>query len=315
VKTIGSSMQDSSPEQSVAIDTVRGTVDLIGYVGGSVDFGNGTVTLPNGGMFILELITSNGQFSWANAYSDTSNSEFYAAKVDQGRGGEKIILGKGNGANFGGVTLGSGFFLLLLDKNGDYVYSQSYPLPSSSNYPNDLEIDSNNGILVVGQGQGTLNWGATGNCTAGATDFLIAYFTNVQTTTGTTGTSGSTGTSGTTGSTGSTGSTGTTGVASTGTTEANLKATSGSVGSGTVSTSNMATGQSTSSQSASTANMATTTPTVSQALATTGKPSQGSTTGEANNNSETSSSNFRAVSIPSLITIISFTVLSITEMP
>ncbi len=173
----GAGPNDTLVVSDVAIDKLDGSVVVVGAFKGSRDFdGPGAATAANSAgqtdIFVAKY-KQDGTYAWHKTYGN--NEEQSATGVSIDGTGRIALIGTFRGAfNMGGGTLDAvGFqfpdlYVAVLDKLGVHVASKSFGIGDPySDFGNDVAFDKSGNVVVTGQYQSSISFGATTLMAAG----------------------------------------------------------------------------------------------------------------------------------------------------
>src|SRR3989338_2014938 len=147
----------------LAIDG-QNNVIVTGYVGGSVDFGNGAVTTSAGGkdMFVAKYSGSDGSHIWSKRFGGIYDDYGYGLAVDSNN--DLIITGQFmEQINFGGgllVSAGGGdmYAVKLSGVNGNHIWSKRFG-NVNTDYGYGVDVDGSNNPVFGGRFAATIDLG------------------------------------------------------------------------------------------------------------------------------------------------------------
>ena len=154
---------------------VAGDVSLVGHFDASFDLGGSTLPYQGGTDAFIASLSSAGNHLWSKPFGDSMNQS--ARNVATDSWGKVIVGGTMTGmADFGGGLLTAkdeDVFLVALTASGDHVWSRRFG-ESNAQGPSDIATDGSGNLAVIGQFQGSINFGGTQLTTAGSTDVFVA---------------------------------------------------------------------------------------------------------------------------------------------
>ncbi len=175
----------ASPE-SVAVDAL-GNAIVTGTFNGTVNFGDVTLNGLFGGVFVLKLDSMSGAYAWVNGFPGATamgamESGAFGAGVALDAMGNVFVTGAFfESVDFGGLTPlvsagGSDILLASFDTNGNYRWAESFGNPQLQTGVG-IAVDSSCHVVIVGQYQGTFDFGGNPIADAGAgVDTYVAKF-------------------------------------------------------------------------------------------------------------------------------------------
>lgn len=148
---------------SVAIDSATDIL-VSGSAMGPVDFGGGSVPgAGNDDAFVLKL-SAAGEFRWVRRYGGEGSAVGYAVATDAkdrvyvtGIFSSPTDFGVGTIEPYGGYDT----FLILLQPDGEHLWSAHYGGDGSTNHATDLAVDDLGNIVLTGLFSGTVNFGGS----------------------------------------------------------------------------------------------------------------------------------------------------------
>lgn len=142
----------------------------------SINFGGGPLTNATSytDMFIASF-TSSGAYRWAKKFSSANNDYAYGVATDNY--GNVYFTGAAAGAiDFGGGAIPcaatGNIFVASFTTNGSYNWAKIISSTGSA-YGNELAVDSNNDIYILGSFAGTITYGPGQFTTTGAEDCIL----------------------------------------------------------------------------------------------------------------------------------------------
>ncbi|MBI4703849.1 MAG: hypothetical protein HY744_22290 [Deltaproteobacteria bacterium] len=157
-----------------------GNAVVAGYFYESLDLGELSLTSAgNDDPFVVKL-GADGGYRWSRSYGDGAEQHATAVAVD---GSDNVVLaGSFDGSvDFGGGALpneGSpDIFLVKLDPNGEHLWSQRFGGADSHQYAFDVAVDPLGNIVLVGELQGSVDFGGGALASEGTYDVFVARFT------------------------------------------------------------------------------------------------------------------------------------------
>ena len=149
---------------------------ISGEYSNTVDFGGGAETAEAGhcDIFILKL-NSSGTFQWVETLGSFGNDRALHITADSsgnsyttGEFTSTTNFGGGNVANNGGFDI----FVLKLNSSGTFQWVQTYGGTSNDRGQN-IQLDSSNNPIIVGQFQETTDFGSGNITSSGSTDIFV----------------------------------------------------------------------------------------------------------------------------------------------
>jgi hypothetical protein len=162
---------------SVALDAA-GNVLVTGVVAGTIDFGQGPQSCPMGDCIFVAKLGPTGAPLWGKVFGQTGHGAGAAIAAD-GKG-NVFVTGSVNGAvDFGGGALvsagGDDIFVLALDPSGAFAWAKLFG-DASGQKGSSVAVDAAGDLFVTGSAAGTVNFGAGGLISEGATSIFVAKF-------------------------------------------------------------------------------------------------------------------------------------------
>lgn len=159
-RSFGSVGDDSARGVAFGSD---GSLAVVGDVEGTVDFGSGLTTGYGGRDLAVVKFASAGGHVWDRRYGGSGSDYGHAVTVDGA--GNVIAAGSFEGsASFGGAQLTSAGWLdavvLKLSSGGTHLWSQRFGGPDGNDRALAVTKSVAGNILVVGDLQGTVNFGS-----------------------------------------------------------------------------------------------------------------------------------------------------------
>jgi hypothetical protein len=165
---------------AVAADPA-GNALVAGIFASTIDFGGGLMT-SNGSSdaFVAKLDPAGNQI-WAHHYGD-GTSQTSKTIASDGAGNVYVAGGYQGTMNFGGGNLppsnGLGnMFLAKLDASGNYLWAKGMGDFANPQLAYGVASDAAGNVVVVGSGQGSIDFGGGPLTTAGDMDVLLAAYT------------------------------------------------------------------------------------------------------------------------------------------
>lgn len=178
-RALGSASKAEST-RSVAIDAAGNFFAGGQYSGNCTIDGKSLIGGGNGDMFLLKY-SKAGVIQWAKGYADGSNQS--ATSIAMAPMGRLVVAGNNSGTiNFGGASVSSAagdadVFLATLDTNGNHVWSHEFGDTMNQGNP-VLAVSAQGDIILAGEFQGTITFGASVLTSAGGTDIFVAKLTS-----------------------------------------------------------------------------------------------------------------------------------------
>jgi hypothetical protein len=176
---------DASSQQALgmAFDSA-GNVLVTGQFYGSIDFGNGPLSNPDGvntDLFVAKLASSTGMSLWSKQFGDPNASEgFGLGSLIATDSNDNVILAGGFSTtiSFGGAAPlvsqgGPDVYVAKLDALGDHIWSKRYG-DVAGQVARSLSITKSNEILIAGGYGGTINFGTDLTAPMGTTSLFLA---------------------------------------------------------------------------------------------------------------------------------------------
>jgi cysteine-rich repeat protein len=175
---------------SVSTDS-NGDVIVGGYFRGSVDFGAGMWSTASEGAYNYFIIKydSLGNYLWADSQDGgIGNSFAYSIDVDLSRNIYLVGHFKTNPVDFGAGNwspTGMDYFIIKYTKDGNFLWADREDSGNASVSANDVEVDSEGNVYVVGAFEATnsypktnpvINFG-TGDWVPLGSDYFIVKYT------------------------------------------------------------------------------------------------------------------------------------------
>jgi hypothetical protein len=159
----------SMSEQETGPD---GETTLFGTLNDSVDWGNGTMTTAGNSDIFLVRFDGNGLLVWERRFGDAVDN--WARSMAINESGQIAIAGHNTGTvNFGGSDLvsagGPDPYVAVFTTGGAHVWSKAFGT-TGTQWGQSVTWASNQDLLLVCEGTGTLDFGGVGltNATYGA---------------------------------------------------------------------------------------------------------------------------------------------------
>jgi hypothetical protein len=129
---------------------------------GSIDFGGGALTSAGDRDVFVAKLDGNGQHVWSKGYGDSDFQLAWNLAVDAS--GHIAVVGEFYGSiDFGGGALTSAgsndIFVSMLDSAGNTLWSKSFGDGDNDQTAFDVSFDSNGHVVVVGNADGTVDFG------------------------------------------------------------------------------------------------------------------------------------------------------------
>ncbi len=161
----------------VAVDGA-GSVVVVGYSDGSVDFGGGPLTSAGAADTFIAKLDASGMWLWSQSFGDVGDQIPNGVAVDGA--GNIVLVGYFNGSvDFGGGPLASAgaadTFVAKLDVNGAHLWSKRFG-DALDQLGVGAAMDSAGYALVAGFFFGTVNFGGGPLVSAGGSDVFLAKF-------------------------------------------------------------------------------------------------------------------------------------------
>lgn len=156
----GSALSETA--RGVALDPATGDPLVVGWFGGSINFGVGSLTSAGGSdVFVVRLSSSNGSPVWFRGYGGASSEQ--ATSVDVDPVGGVVVGGSFQGAfDFGSVSLmadgGTSAFVAKLSADGDPVWAKQAHGPAFSEVES-LAVDFAGNVVVSGRFESSMTFG------------------------------------------------------------------------------------------------------------------------------------------------------------
>jgi hypothetical protein len=155
-------------------------VILAGEFGGTVDFGKGPLSSLGGSDVFVAKFDAKGTSLWSKGFGDGTRTQSAEALVVDSAN-NVIVVGTFDGSiNFGGETLvavnGGDLFMVKFAPDGTHVWSKRFGDAALTQYARAVAVDGSNNIVLVGDFDGTLDFGGGPMTTAGASDLFVARF-------------------------------------------------------------------------------------------------------------------------------------------
>ena len=159
----------------------NGSVWVTGTFSGTINLGgNDLVNAGGGANIFFGEFDANGNHQWSKKIGTDAGN---LAMVRDGAG-DLVMTGRFDEAtNFGGGELtpagDDDVFLAKFDDEGNHTWSKHFgDADAEEQYPGDVAIDGDDNIVLVGEAEGTVDFGAGDLTSAGGTDLFIAKFTS-----------------------------------------------------------------------------------------------------------------------------------------
>ncbi len=162
----------------VAVDNAGGII-IVGRIAGTIDFGGGTLTAVGASNdAVLVKLTSAGAHVFSKVFGDDQDQAIHAVAVDAAN--NIFVTGRMVGtADFGGGVLTSAglrdIFVAKFDSAGNHVWSKRFGA-AADDTPNDLTVDGAGNVYVVGNFNGTVDFGGGALIGTGGMEAFIAKF-------------------------------------------------------------------------------------------------------------------------------------------
>jgi len=171
----------NAAEQSVTslnIDNM-GNILIVGHFEGEIDFGGGALSSAGGQDAYLAKLDSNGAHIWSKAYGDTAQQRALSVATD-GSGNVLLAGGYAGTLTLGMSTIltsagGEDGFLAKLNSIGAVIWAKSFG-DAAEQHASVVAVDSLGNVLVAGQMDGSVDFGAGPVASAGATDLFGASY-------------------------------------------------------------------------------------------------------------------------------------------
>lgn len=170
---------DDQAAQDIAIGADGGVL-IVGRFNGSLNFEDQAQTSAgNFDLFVAKLDPTDGHAIWSRRYGDGSDQSTISVAVDSMN---NVLL---TGAFAGGIDFeGRSFatdgpadfniFISKLDSNGAVVWANEFGDPAQQQSANDVAIDLEDNIWVVGHYQAEVNFGGATHVARGGVDAFVA---------------------------------------------------------------------------------------------------------------------------------------------
>jgi hypothetical protein len=163
--------------RGIASDAM-GNVYITGSFWGVVDFGGGQLHSAGWEDIFLAKFTAAGQFEWAKQFGDAETQEAWDLATDQQ--GNVLLTGYALGnLNFGdGLTTGAGMpdaILAKFDGNGSALWSHRFG-DAGLQFGQSVAVDSNANVFMVGEVDGSIDFGDGPYTSAGGYDLFAVKF-------------------------------------------------------------------------------------------------------------------------------------------
>lgn len=166
----------------VAVDA-QGNVIVVGGFSGTVDFGGGPLTTPNGNTDIYVVkYDSQGNHLWSKQYGGTGIDRAHSVAVSST--GTVVVTGIFQATvDFGGGSVSSiggshDIFLLALTSTGGYLTSAVFG-GTGGDEGSAVEFDSAGNLVLVGHMTGTIDFGGGPLTSAGGDDGFMVKFNSL----------------------------------------------------------------------------------------------------------------------------------------
>jgi hypothetical protein len=180
-KSFGGGLDDKG--YSVAVDSSDNVI-VVGYFGGTADFGGGPVTGQRGYNIFVAKYAADGTYQWAKTFGSSSGGSNIAYGVAVDSGGNVAITGTfQNTVDFGGgpitaAGLYRGIFVVKLSASGVHLWSKGFG-GVYDDYGWGVAFDANGNLVVTGQFQDSVDFGGGTLTPSGGDDiFLVKYSPN-----------------------------------------------------------------------------------------------------------------------------------------
>ena len=166
-----------------AIATGPGGFAIVGGFLGTTDFGGGPVATDETPDIFVAKFDSLGVHQWSHVFAQVSLLISQVRSVAIDASGSVVMVGAFyNEINFGGNPIdsfdGPDAFAVKFDRNGTHTWSHSFGAGAlHDNSAEDVAIDANGDIVMMGYFSGRLNFGGGVLQSAGATDVFLAKLT------------------------------------------------------------------------------------------------------------------------------------------
>jgi hypothetical protein len=173
-RRMGGAYDDAS--RALTVDG-SGNAIVTGYFYGTVDFGTGAYTSLSFDMFVAKYAAANGAPVWARAAGGVDLDEGDAVVTDAS--GNVVVTGSFAGtANFGGGAVTSAgasdvFVAKYGASDGRYLSARRYGA-SGGDRPGGVDLDGAGNVVLTGNMQGTVDFGAGPMTSAGGNDAFLA---------------------------------------------------------------------------------------------------------------------------------------------
>jgi hypothetical protein len=148
---------------------------IVGQFSASFDLGGSTLPYQGGSDAFVARLGPAGNHLWSKPFGDSLNQLAQSVATDSS--GKVIVGGTMTGiADFGGGPLTAkdqDIFLVTLTSSGDHVWSRRFG-ETDAQIISDIATDGSGNLAVIGQFQGSIDFGGTQLTTAGSTDVFIA---------------------------------------------------------------------------------------------------------------------------------------------
>ncbi|MEQ8809268.1 MAG: fibronectin type III domain-containing protein, partial [Imperialibacter sp.] len=165
-----------------SVEEVKVDANGVLYVSG---YFSGQLTIPNGPTFnsqgstdgFLLKMDANGQLIWAKSLGGSLNDLITSHDFD-GSGNIHLLYSSSSvNGTFGGSALNAGLHIVTISPNGNFVRTR--PVSAESGVSgNDLAVDAQGNIYVVGGFSGAPSIAGASLSVSGATDIYYAKFNN-----------------------------------------------------------------------------------------------------------------------------------------
>ncbi|HEY9583957.1 MAG TPA: SBBP repeat-containing protein, partial [Candidatus Paceibacterota bacterium] len=183
----GGVMSGGGDVREIQLDS-QGNIYIVGSVSGFLSFSGGTILVSAGGndVFVAKF-SEAGVLQWAKKYGSTFLDSFVVEESGEGvavdANGNVYVSGYNSyyPIDFGcAVSNTSSSFLIKLNPQGICDWVKVYP--GTTNYVNDVVLDTNGNIYITGSFTGTVDFGGgsvTALNTLGNGAFFVAKYNSV----------------------------------------------------------------------------------------------------------------------------------------
>jgi hypothetical protein len=128
-----------------------------------LDLGGGLLPAGGGEDVVIAKLDANGNHVWSKRFSTPGDEILWSVAVTSS---DDIVL-FGNGGSLTSLSLGGGplggegrMFVAKLDAAGDHLWSkQLWTSPDGTGFPHEVALDADDGMLLLGTMQGTIDLG------------------------------------------------------------------------------------------------------------------------------------------------------------